>query len=243
MYFSIVYNTRIMKSGAKPKGKVKIEWSPNFAYAIGLLTADGCLSKDGRHIDMTSKDKPQVTLFKKCLGLATKVSGKYSGAGNLSYHTQFGDVLFYRFLESIGLTAAKSKTISSVSVPQEYFLDFLRGYFDGDGSSYSYFDPVYAKSYRFYVSFTSASPKFLDWLKAGLHEKLGIKGHVSHNRNTPYAQLKYSKKEAIILTEGIYYAENLPCLRRKHLKIMRSMRIIEVSRGGVIGKRAAFRSQ
>lgn len=232
-----------MRPGPAPKGKVVIKWSPEFAYAIGLLTADGCLSKDGRHIDLTSKDKAQVILFKKCLGLTTKVSKKNSGAGNQAYHTQFGDVLFYRFLESIGLTPAKSKTISSVSVPQKYFLDFLRGYFDGDGSSYSYYDPVYEKSYRFYISFTSASPKFFDWLRIKIHNSLHIKGFLSFNRNNPYVQLKFSKKEAVVLARGIYYSDNIPCLQRKHLKIMRSMRIIEASRGGVIGKRAAFRSQ
>ena len=224
-------------------GKVRIEWSPTFAYAIGLLTADGCLSKDGRHIDLTSKDKVQILLFRKCLGITTKVSPKYSGAGNLSYHTQFGDVLFYRFLESIGLTPAKSKTTSSVSVPRKYFLDFLRGYFDGDGSSYSYYDSVYEKSYRFYITFTSASPKFFDWLRMELSKTLNIKGYLGYNRNNPYVQLKFSKKQAIVLTKSMYYAEDVPCLRRKYLKIMRSMRIIEASRGGVIGKRAAFRSQ
>ncbi|MFA6503301.1 MAG: LAGLIDADG family homing endonuclease [Candidatus Paceibacterota bacterium] len=216
----------MVKRGSKPQGKVKIEWSPEFAYAIGLLVADGCLSKDGRHIDLTSKDKDQIVLFHKCLGLTTKISGKNSGVGNVAYHTQFGDVLFYRFLESIGLTPAKSKTISSMSIPRKYFQDFLRGYFDGDGSSYSYFDPVYEKSFRFYISFTSASPKFFDWLRVELSNSLGIKGSLSYSRNNPYVQLKFSKKEAIILAEGMYYLENLPCLRRKYLKIMESMRII-----------------
>ncbi len=28
------------KRGAKPQGKVKIKWSPNFAYAVGLITTD-----------------------------------------------------------------------------------------------------------------------------------------------------------------------------------------------------------
>jgi len=102
-----------MKRGAKPKGKVSIIWGSQFAYAIGLLVADGCLSKDGRHINLTSKDKAQIVLFKKCLGLKTKVSPKYSGSGNLAYCTQFGDVLFYEFLLSIGLLPAKSKTISN----------------------------------------------------------------------------------------------------------------------------------
>ena len=216
--------------GTKPKGRVKIEWSSEFAYAIGLLTADGCLSKDGLHIDLTSKDKAQIMLFKKCLGLTTKVSMKHSGSGNVAYHTQFGDVLFYRFLESIGLTPAKSKTISSILVPGKYFLDFLRGYFDGDGSSYSYYDPTYKKSYRFYISFTSASPKFFDWLRVEMDNALGIKGYLGYNRNNPYVQLKYSKKEAVILAKGMYYSKDLPYLQRKYLKIMKSMHVIDATK-------------
>lgn len=231
------------KRGPKPKGQVEIRWSPEFAYAVGLLVADGCLSKDKRHIDLTSKDRVQVTLFRTCLGLATKISRKRSGAGNVAYHTQFGDVLFYRFLEGIGLTPAKSKTISSVSIPKKYFIDFLRGYFDGDGSSYSYCDSVHERSYRFYISFTSASPRFLDWLRGEVGDALGIRGSLGYNRNNSYVQLKYSKKEAAVLARNMYYAEGLPCLRRKRLKIMKSMRIIEASRSGETGRRAAFRAQ
>ncbi|MFI5260285.1 MAG: LAGLIDADG family homing endonuclease [Candidatus Paceibacteria bacterium] len=231
------------RSGPKPKGKVEIRWSPKFAYAIGLIAADGCLSKDGRHIDLTSKDKAQIVLFKRCLGLTTKVGEKNSGVGNLAYRIQFGDVLFYTFLESIGLTSAKSKTISSVAIPDEYFIDFIRGYFDGDGSSYSYYDPQFKRSYRFYISFTSASPKFFDWLRLKLEDTLDIKGSLSYNRNNPYVQLKFSKKEAVVLVKSMYYSPDLPCLRRKYLKIMKSMRIIDEGRGGVIGKHAAFRSQ
>jgi len=48
--------------GPKPKkkGGVKIKWSSNFAYAIGLLASDGCLSSDGRHIILTSRDREQL---------------------------------------------------------------------------------------------------------------------------------------------------------------------------------------
>ena len=47
----------------KPLNKVKVQWSPNFAYALGLLTTDGCLSGDGRHIDFTSQDNEQLQNF------------------------------------------------------------------------------------------------------------------------------------------------------------------------------------
>ena len=232
-----------MRRGIKPKGQVALEWSPNFAYAIGLITADGCLSKDGRHIDLTSTDRAQILLFRKCLGLKCKVGKKYSGSGNLAYHAQFGDILFYKFLQRIGLSPAKSKTLSSIDIPRQYFADFLRGYFDGDGSTTSYYDPLFPKSYRFYMSFTSASPKFIDWLRDMTVSLFGVRGYISYNRNTTYIQLKYSKYDAIEICKRMYYSDSISCLRRKYLKIQQSMRIIGGRRGGEIGKRTAFRSQ
>ncbi|TSC87147.1 MAG: Uncharacterized protein G01um10148_252 [Parcubacteria group bacterium Gr01-1014_8] len=232
-----------MKRGPKPKGQVSTNWSSDFAYVIGLITADGCLLNDGRHIDFTSKDREQVATFKKCLKLKAKIGIKHSGIGNEYYRIQFGDVLFYAFLVSIGLSPAKSKTISHVLVPDEYFLDFLRGYFDGDGTSYSFYDSIFPKSYRFYISFMSASPVYIHWLRKKISDFLHIQGHLDRSGNKPYIQLKFSKKEAVILAKGMYYSSGIPWLTRKHLKIQRSLRIIEAGRGGEIGKHAAFRTQ
>lgn len=231
----------VMKRGPKPGGKIKIVWSADFAYAIGLLTADGCLSKDRRHIDFTSKDKPQAILFKKCLGIKTKIGIKYSGSGRLAYRVQCGDVLFYKFLMSIGLTPAKSKTIQHVLVPDKYFSHFLRGYFDGDGTSYSFYDSVFSKSYRFYVSFLSASPPFIHWLREQIYKTLGILGHLNAYSGSDYLQLKFAKRESIIICNYMY-GEGGSCLKRKHLKIQQSMSIIKRCRGGEIGNRATFRS-
>ena len=231
-----------MKRGPKPKGQVRVTWSSEFAYAIGLLTADGCLLNDGRHIDFTSKDYEQVATFKKCLKLETKISIKYSGIGNRYYRVQFSDVLFREFLMSIGLTPAKSKTIESVLIPDKYFGDFLRGYFDGDGTSYSFYDSVFPKSYRFYVSFISASPRFIQWLQEKIQTMIEIKGHFSRTLGKDYIQLKYAKKEAMIICDYMYDNKEGPFLKRKHLKITRSMGIIHGRRGGEIGKHASFRS-
>ncbi len=231
-----------MKRGPKPKGQVKLHWSPDFAYSIGLLAADGCLSKNGRHIDFTSKDRELVLTFKTCLQLQAKVSPKWSGSGDKSYHVQFGDVLFYKFLNDLGLTSAKSKTITHVNIPVTFFFDFLRGYFDGDGCSYSYYDPVFEKSFRFYISFMSASRPFLHWLQVEIFKKIGITGSISGYRNKDYAQLRYSKREAIVLSGNMYYRTDVSHLRRKRLKIEKAMRIIE-RRSGEIGIHAAFRAQ
>ncbi len=128
------------KRGPKPKGKVKIMWSPKFAYAIGLIATDGSLSKDGRHIDFTSKDREQIMNYMKCLDIEVKIGRKTNRTGG-ALRAEFGDITFYNFLLAIGLFPNKTKTIGAVKVPDHMFFDFLRGHFDGDGTFYSYFDP------------------------------------------------------------------------------------------------------
>ena len=65
--------------GRMAKNKIKPEWSPNFAYAMGLLATDGCMYNDGRHFDLTSKDIEQLKNFMKCLNFRVKIGKKVSG--------------------------------------------------------------------------------------------------------------------------------------------------------------------
>lgn len=64
----------------KPHKKVQIKWSSNFAYAIGLLVTDGCLSSDGRHIDFTSKDLELINNMQTALHINLLVGKKNSGS-------------------------------------------------------------------------------------------------------------------------------------------------------------------
>ncbi len=211
------------KRGPKPKGKVKIKWSANFAYAIGLLATDGCLSSNGRHITFVSKDIEQINNFMKCLDINIKLGKTISGYdGNSSNRIQFGDVIFCKFLNSIGLTSVKSKTIGEISVPKEYFFDFLRGSLDGDGTFYSYWDPRWRSSHMFYIEFISASKKHIDWIRTEIYKRLKIKGHITKSTNVCY-QLKYAKKEAIEIINKMYYNRKVVCLSRKRIKIEKAL--------------------
>jgi len=60
-------------SDAQLQRKVKTEWTPNLAYAIGLIASDGCLSLDGRHISFKSLDRELVKKFKFALGVKNKI--------------------------------------------------------------------------------------------------------------------------------------------------------------------------
>jgi len=216
-----------VKRGPKPKGKVEIKWSPNFAYAIGLLVTDGCLSKDGRHIDFTSADMKQIKNFLKALNIKVKIGKKQNSQKNIAFRAQFSDIPFYKFLKSIGLTQRKSLTIGRVDIPSDLFFDFLRGCLDGDGCSYSYWDPRWRSSFMFYISFTSGSVKFIKWLQKEIHIRLKIKSHigVSKGKVNPSYQLRYSKYAAIELVRKMYYNRHIIYLPRKHSKIQKALRI------------------
>jgi hypothetical protein len=214
--------------GPKPKGNVKIEWSPNFAYALGLLAADGCVSNDGRHITFVSKDIEQIENFKICLGLRNNIGLNYSGnRRSKTYRIQFGDKNFHNFLITIGITPTKSKTIVKVEIHEKYFLDFIRGYFDGDGYSISYWDKRWKSSFMFYIVFCSGSFEFLEWIQLELYRKLSIKGHiVSYRKRNSCHELRFSKTEATKLALYMYNKREM-YLSRKYLKISQSLSILQ----------------
>lgn len=217
--------------GVKPKGKVKIRWSANFAYAVGLLATDGCLSGTKRHVIFVSKDLEQIENFLKALKIVDiKIGKTFSGYNkSMAYRVQFGDVLFYNFLVSIGITPAKSKTIGEVKIPDKYFFDFLRGCLDGDGTFFSYWDPRWRSSFMFYTEFISASKKHIMWLQAKISKKIGIRGHVTGGGKHIIYHLKFAKSDSRLLLKKMYYKENVTCLQRKRLKIKKAL--------GIIGKR------
>lgn len=217
-------------AGIKPKEKVKIEWSSDFAYAIGLLVTDGSLSKDGRHISFTSKDRQLIKVFLKSLKIDCHIGKKASGSQREKKYfvVQIGDVIFYRFLVSIGLMPNKTKIIGEVQVPHKYFMDFLRGHLDGDGTFYSYWDPRWKSSYMFYTAFVSASTEHILWLQRALNEKMGIRGHISRAKGKSWSQLKYAKRESLKLLKYIYYSSSVACLERKRLKINKALHTIGI---------------
>lgn len=213
------------RRGPIPKKIIDETWRPELAYAVGLIATDGCLSRDGLLIDLTSKDKEQLENFSKCLGVKFKIGTKWSGGVNKNLRIQFKNKVFYNFLLSVGLTPAKSKTIGKINIPHKYFFDFLRGCFDGDGCFYSYWDPRWKSSHMFYLEFTSASIKHISWLREELKAQVNTLGHVTKSNNNSAFNLKYAKKEALEIISKMYYTPKVVCLSRKRLKIEKALKI------------------
>ena len=192
----------------------EIIWTPELAYVVGLITTDGNLSPDGRHLNFTSNDRDLMETFEKCLGINNKIVRKKNGAGQANaWSLQFGNVTLYKWLEEIGLMPNKSKRLKTLAIPNEFFFDFLRGHLDGDGSIKRYNDPIWPKSIRLYIVFLSASPIHLLWLKEKINELIGIFGFIQTGPGV--YKLTYSKHNSIKLLNKIYPNFDVPCLQRK----------------------------
>jgi len=151
--------------------------------------------------------------------LKNKIGFKTSGFSEKKYpRIQFGNVMLYNWLIEIGLMPQKTKIMGAIKVPDKYFFDFLRGYFDGDGSCHSYWDKRWKNSFMFYTKFSSASKKNILWLEERIKKLINIKGSLDHLKKSNVYQLKYAKTSSRTLFSKMYYKKDLPCLERKYIK-------------------------
>ncbi len=199
-------------------------WSPALAYAVGLIVTDGNLSKDGRHLTLTSADRDLLETFCACLGLANRIAPQRGGA-RAYYRVQWSDRALFDWLCGIGVTPAKSLCLGALAIPDACFADFVRGCLDGDGTIQIYTDrsgvgknPAYVYT-RLSVRFTSVSFPFLEWIHANLVRLLGVAGGVyaakARANRAPCWNLKFAQRDSLRLFAWMYYASDLPCLLRK----------------------------
>lgn len=189
-------------------------------YIVGLIATDGNLSSDGRHLNITSKDRKFLFSVRNALGLDNKIGLKARGGSKNKIYSnfQFGDVKFYRFLQSIGLTAKKSLTMGAIKVDDGYFEDFLRGVIDGDGCISTWIHKT--NFHRQWSSrVTSGAPIFISWLKDEIETRFGVSGRLhraeSSYRPNPLYTLKFGKMPTHVILKKIYY-KNCLALNRKH---------------------------
>lgn len=194
-----------------------MRWSKGLAYVIGLITTDGNLSSDKRHLAFVSKDIEQIILFAKILKLKNKISphqSSYNPSGKY-FHIQFSNVGLYRFLTDLGLSPNKSHTIGELKIPPKYFTDFLRGHLDGDGNISIVKHPESCHP-QLRLRFCSASIKHLRWLKIRIAHMYDINGGFISKSVQNAQYLTYSTADAKRLLEFIYYDGVKYFLYRKH---------------------------
>lgn len=219
--------------------------NPNYQwYLAGLITSDGCLYNDGRHINITSAERDYLELVKFLCLLPHKINRKYNGQGKPAYQIQIGSVSYFRFLSSIGLMPNKSKKLAVIDVPEEYFCEFLRGVIDGDGCIRRWIHTNNGKE-QWSLRIYSGSLAFVEWLHQRIASQLGAMGRISREKTDVYV-LKFGKMAGIRICRKCYIeSDSFLHLKRKYLlahamvttKGGWSQSKTVVSPGGGIGRR------
>lgn len=133
----------------RPVGSSSRKYSSNFsyfesidteqkAYWLGVLYADGCVSKKNNSLRFSSIDKEWIEAYKKDL--------EYNGPINIEHHSKFNKNIYkvtiysdklVDSLVSYGCVERKSLVLEFPDLPESLIPHFIRGYFDGDGCVYS----------------------------------------------------------------------------------------------------------
>ena len=111
------------------------KWSPNMAYILGYILADGCIIKgtytgysDSLKFGVQLKDKDILEKIKKELSSEHSISINKNAA-----HLCITSQKIVDNLKCLGITYRKSLKETVPVVPKEYKKDFIRGIIDGDG--------------------------------------------------------------------------------------------------------------
>ncbi len=187
------------------------------AYVLGFWFADGYMriEKSYRML-ITSNDKQILEEIRRVMKSTHPIrKAKSDQSFNISFHSK----RLYEGLEKLGGMRRKSRTITFPHIQKSYIRDFVRGYFDGDGSVFfvEYIrtkDKLRTRELR--TNFTSGSRIFLEQLMKVLQSEIGlpIKKLGIYN-NGSSLKLGYGMKDSDTLLRYMYY-DNFPIgLKRK----------------------------
>lgn len=191
------------------------------AYVLGFFAADGCMienKRGGHFIEFHITDLDILEKIRALMRSDNKISTRKTRDGlKTAYRLQIGSKKMFDDLLKIGFEPRKSNTVELPLIPGEYFSDFVRGYFDGDGN-------VYANEYQrkgrrrksvtLLAGFTCGSKKILEKLHESLRVKAKISGGTIYGVGG-YYRLYYSVKDSCKLCKFMYNTESELFLARK----------------------------
>lgn len=183
--------------------------TPNKAYTLGFIYADGCNTRKGLAIGLQEKDKEVLEFIKKELEVSDSL--RYIPAAKPTWSNKFELRICSKELSNdlinLGCPPAKSLILKFPEFITENLMShFIRGYFDGDGSII-----ICSKGYA-RICFVSGSYDFIEGLQKYLYNQTGCKLNMYSNNGY---SLQTSKQSSVELILNHVYTDSTFCMSRK----------------------------
>lgn len=191
------------------------EQNNRMAYIMGFLAADGNVSKNGNRIQsqLSLKDKEHLEMIQSEIGGCEVYEYESNGYKSCGWHCCSSQIK--KDLAIYGIIPHKTGTLSIPKVlDKQYWKDFIRGYFDGDGT-------ICKDGTGFRVTITSANKEILEDINSYFEEN-GIKPsnlYKDHNNIC----IRFRSQASIDIYNLLYY-NNCLCLKRKKEKYIELMK-------------------
>ena len=195
-----------------PKDDFFSTWSHEMAYCLGFISADGHVWKDRPFltISLAVEDVDTLTYIRDQISPSTLVRDNPKGN---SVQINIKSKQIHSDLAKYNVTNSKTFNLKiDFDIPEDYWGDYLRGYFDGDGSIWLSKDlksPVYSGS------IVSASEQFL----IDIQKRLNF-GSVRPTHDGKYFSLGFSNRQLLSLKEIIYSDPSRVVMKRKYEKFL-----------------------
>ena len=218
------------------------EWTPNMAYILGFMFADGCIDSKlaGMTVRISAKDRSVLDFIKTETKSERKIyyMDKYEDKRGSVYQPQviiiLSSTVLVKQLMKLGLKPRKTYNNDPFpDVPDKVMPDFVRGYLDGDGTTSISSRDVCT------VGFVG-SPRFIVGLQDSLMRLAGMsKVAVQYcGEATPYATVSWCGIADIRKFYGFAYPKGFEfCLERKKANLDKWLSKPRCPRGFFSGNR------
>lgn len=186
-------------------------------YILGLMCADGNLYND----NCKNKYKVSLSLHTQDISLLRNINKLICDTNIISERktSKVAELVvynekIYKAIKSHNINENKSLTMTEpTNIPDEYIKDFIRGYFDGNGSLSLSKQVNYEKLTIQFLGTT----ELLSWIMTQIYVELGIDFKNITSTKTKIKCLRYFTREARIILDWLYNDCNLK-LERKYNK-------------------------
>ena len=192
--------------------------SPNMAYMIGFIGADGNLSRTSNRIDLelASVDYEILERMRQELELEREVKVYTCSNGYVKNKLYFSSAQIKKDLMKYGLVPNKTYS-EDYSFPykleKKYWIDYIRGLFDGDGSI--------KKGTSIAFQIDSSKKEILVEIQGFLKEEYGIETQITSGKRTHITLHRlYCYGDSVRKIYEILYTPNTLYLKRKREKFI-----------------------